>query len=1017
MAFKDMTRAWLRRIVLTLAVVGLTVLAVSPDAHAQAQRPDFGQFKHRRWTADDGAPFGITDIVQTPDGYLWLSADALYRFDGVTFERIAAPAGSPMERAAPATLMVSRAGELWVGFRDATGVAVYRNGGLQDMKMPNPPRVVARLAQTADGAIWTLSGMNSDRLRRFANGRWEQADETFGLPAGVAVGLSPAPNGDLWIPLSYPGGASGGLAYLPAGAKRFQQTPYRLAGRPRAQIDGAGALWLSDATGTRKVLDRAGKPTSPALAYPSLPDLRAATIAFDREGGLWGTTESVGIFHIPAPTALGGGKIGQFRAVDGLTSDIAFKPLIDREGSVWIATELGIDQFRPASALQEVSVPAAPAQGLSIAAAKDGSVYLQSNQVLFRALPGHPPREIAKTGSESASLCAARDGGVWHIQGSQIAKIRDDHVRVSGPPPPGDDLPISCAEDRQGRLWVTLSSSHLAWRDEQGWHQVQGEAAKARVWDMVTTPAGDLAATIPADLATMTGDRYAVTKLADFKLGYPTLLAPGVQDLFVGGSGGLLRVRGIQIKQLDGTRFPWAVRLRGLVQTPQGETWLVSPRGVARIATSDLDRAFDDPGARIDARVYDSHDGLTSTAQHVGFAGIQVAVGGDGRVWFLNREGAAYFDPLRLQRNALPPPVAIRWLASGGKVYRDPKTLVLPPGSRSIEIAYAGLSLAVPQRVQFRYRLEGVDADWVDPGSRRLASYSNLGPGRYRFRVIAANNDGTWNNTGATLDFEIRPTFFQAWPFKALCGVALLGLLWLAYRLRMRVVTARIRARMAERVEERERIARDLHDTLLQSVQTLTLRFQLAVDDLPKTARARPALEAAIDRADEVIAQGRNRVHDLRSSHDRTDLEPLLADIVAAQAFDPGVVISVATDGAPRALAPLVLDEVGQIASEAIFNVWRHANASRLTIETRYGPDFSLRVADDGAGIDPQIAERGKDGHFGVVGMRERASKLRGELRVRRLPEGGTEVTLTLPGAIAYATGGQRWLARLGIGR
>jgi signal transduction histidine kinase/ligand-binding sensor domain-containing protein len=1000
-------RAWrivfqnMRHLVLALALLGLA--AIAPVADAQAWNSGLGQFKHLRWTADDGAPTGVTQIIQTSDGYLWLSADALYRFDGVAFERIAAPAGSPMERASPSALMVSQAGELWVGFRDAAGVAVYRNGGLRDTRMPKPPRIVARLAQTPDGVIWASSGMFQDRLRRFAGDRWEQADDALGLPAGAVMGLQLAPTGDLWAPLTHQDGQSGVLARLPTGGTRFLETPYRLSGRPRVSVDPTGALWVADKTGTRMLLDKNGRPPSPAIQYPPTPNLRAAT-------------ESTGVFYIRAAAQPRGAEhdLRLFGAVDGLTSNIAYFPFVDHEGSVWIATELGLDQFRPASALQAREIPADPINGLALAVAKSGGVYIASQGTLFLAAPGQSPRALSPTGDGEVSLCAARAGGVWMVQASKLVRFVADRREVFSPPPGGGPA-ISCAEDGRGRLWVALLSGKLVWRDAQGWRQAQGEVEKTRVWDMVTTPTGDLAFTTPADLAMMKGDQFSLTKLAPFGIGTPSMMTAGLRDIFVSGSGGLLRLRGGQTARLDVARFPWVARLRSLVQTPRGETWLISRAGISKVLTADLDRAFDDPRAPLDRRLFDSHDGLTSAVQHAGFVGTQALVGGDGRVWFLNREGAAFFDPAHLPRNTLAPPVAIKSLASGGRIYRDPKDLVLPPGSRTLDIAYAGLSLAVPQRVRFRYRLDDVDDDWVDPGARRLASYANLGPGHYRFQVVAANNDGVWNDSGATLQFEIRPTFFQSWPFKALCIAAGLGLLWLVYLARLRVVTERIRIRMAERIEERERIARELHDTLLQSVQTLTLRFQLAVDDLPKRAHARQALEEAIDRADQIIAEGRDRVRELRSSHDRSDIKPIIADIVTRQGFDPRVVVSVETAGASRLLDAPAVDEIGQIVSEALFNIWRHAGANRATVTIGYGADFSLRIADDGAGIGSEIVENGgRDGHFGLRGMRERALKLRGELKVRQRREGGTEVLLSIPGVVAYGANERRWLVPFG---
>jgi signal transduction histidine kinase len=377
--------------------------------------------------------------------------------------------------------------------------------------------------------------------------------------------------------------------------------------------------------------------------------------------------------------------------------------------------------------------------------------------------------------------------------------------------------------------------------------------------------------------------------------------------------------------------------------------------------------------------------------------------GGDGRLWLATIDGVAWVDPANLPSNPTPPGVVITSLTSGKTVIKDPAAARLEPGTSDITIGFAALSLAMPERVKVLYRLEGHDRDWVDPGSRRQAFYTNLAPGEYRFQVIAANEDGVWNRTGDALTISIPPTFIQSWPFKLLCALLVLLLVWIAYSIRLRTVAERIRMRMAERIGERERIARELHDTLLQSVQSLTLRFQLAVDELPDQAPARPVLEKAIDDADLVIAEGRDRVRDLRPAAQEATIEQVVRDIVDRQMFGAGVEVSVEVSGSPRALDPLVLDEVARISSEAIFNIWRHAEARRVAIEIGYHAAFSVRFADDGKGIDAETALVGqKPGHFGLPGMRERARKLSGGLVVRRLPEGGSEVIVTVPGAVAY---------------
>ncbi|WP_165356332.1 sensor histidine kinase [Sphingosinicella sp. BN140058] len=994
---------------LLLGAAAAVSLAATPSP-AQVSPPGFERFKHSRWGTDEGAPNGIFAMAQDADGFLWLAGDALYRFDGISFERIDWPAGTADKYGDPTGLMVSRSGLLWVGFGDRSGVAVYRSGRLVDMHMPDPPAAIALLTEGFDGTIWAASGRFDKQLRRLRNGRWESVGAALGLPDGAIMGLVAAPDGGLWVALTHQDGATGALAYLAPDARRFRVLPQRVSGRPRIALDPGGALWISDMIGTRMAVDSHGKAAPVGALIPAPPNLRTPTLTFDRHNGLWSTTSSVGISYVPGATRLAAGSAPPayaFGAVNGLTSDFTYQALLDREGSIWIATETGLDQFRRAAAVQEAGIPADPAQGLAMAAANDGSLYVQSRKTVFLIAPGDVPRPILKLREDDLSMCAARDGGIWIVQRARTLRVRHDRAEASSGLPAGGTT-IGCAEDRLGRLWVALLGQPLIWRDGRGWHTATGMLARQQARAVTVTPTGGIAVFGSADLTRIEGNRVMI------RTGLPsaTMLARGGRDVFLSDSRGLVRLRDGHFKRLDSARFPWLAWLRSLVQTPRGDTWLVARTGISRVATADLDRVFEDPQSSLHRTLFNSQDGLVSAAQHAGFTGTQSAVAGDGRIWFLNRQGAAYFDPARLAPNPLAPPVSIRALASGGTMWRDPRQLDLPPGTRAIDITYAGLSLVVPQRVKFRYRLAGVDEGWVDAGTRRTASYANLGPGRFRFQVIAANDEGVWNRTGATLDFEIRPTFLQSWPFKALCAAAAIGLLWLAYSARMRFVAARIRLRMAERFEERERIARELHDTLLQAIQALTWRFQLVLDDLPPKQPGRATLLRAIDSAEHVIAEGRDRVRDLRAPSDN-ELERGIDALIARQGFDPAVAVTITTAGTPRAMDPLVVEDVTRIAGEALFNIWRHARASVVGIEIRHGATFALRIADNGIGIDPEHAAGGRAGHFGLAGMRERAAKLRGDLVVRPLPDRGTELVLTLPAAIAYKEKRRGVLARL----
>jgi signal transduction histidine kinase len=305
--------------------------------------------------------------------------------------------------------------------------------------------------------------------------------------------------------------------------------------------------------------------------------------------------------------------------------------------------------------------------------------------------------------------------------------------------------------------------------------------------------------------------------------------------------------------------------------------------------------------------------------------------------------------------------------------------------------------------MSFRYILEGRDKDWQDPGLRRQAFYSDLRPGRYRFRVIAANNDGVWNKTGAMLDFKVAAAWYQTIWFRSLCFIAGALLLWAIYRLRVRQIAGAMKARFDERLAERTRIARDLHDTFLQTIQGSKLVADDALStptDLPRMRQAVEKLSAWLGRATE---EGRAVLNSLRTS--TTEVNDLAGGFRRAlDECHSSMEVSLQLWGQIQEMHPIVRDEVYRIGYEAIRNACVHSNATQLRVELSYGQDLSLRICDNGVGIDPDIVHRGKPGHFGLQSMRERAERIMGKFSIESTIGFGTAITLTVPGGIIYRT-------------
>lgn len=452
-------------------------------------------------------------------------------------------------------------------------------------------------------------------------------------------------------------------------------------------------------------------------------------------------------------------------------------------------------------------------------------------------------------------------------------------------------------------------------------------------------------------------------------------------------------------------------RVSGIVETETGDLWMNGTSGLNHISADDVKGYLRDPRSLLHAQRFDAQDGLPGFSAER-FPVPSMVESGDHHLWFATTKGIASLDPLTLEqrRNLLPPPIYITSVRTNGSRFPADSELRLPKQTESLEIDYTGLSLTSPRRVLFRYKLDGVDEDWQPAVVRRQAFYTNLHPGHYRFHVIGCNNDGVWNDNGAVLDFVIPATFVQSSLFKALCFAAFVGLLLLAYRLRVTRVTGQLRARMHARAEEREQIARDLHDTFFQSVQGLLLRFHTATSRL-REHPAREMFEEALKQSDKVMAEGRDLLVDLHATTSKpNDLPAALADYGEQMRKGRPGDFKVAVNGCIRPLHPIMFEELSRIGKEAIGNAFQHSMACSIEAELNYEPnELRIRIRDDGSGIDAHILKEGqRDGHLGLPSMRERARKIGAELDLWSRMGIGTEVELRIPATLAYANGGSR---------
>ncbi|MFG6414933.1 two-component regulator propeller domain-containing protein [Roseateles sp. DC23W] len=982
-----------------LGLLGLLgLLAAAAPARATSPPGALVEFKHVAWSLERGAPSRINSIDQTPDGFLWIgSVEGLFRFDGVSFEPV--PMAAPdAQRLVVSRLRATRAGDLWVGLARGRGVARFHDERLVDAQMPHPSREVNDIQEDADGGVWVARGGRSDRqLARFHQGAWQELGPDSGLPAQQVWDLHFARDGTMWVVLSNT------LALRRPGEVRFSTLPVSITPRASLSEDAEGGIWIADASGTRALQ----RPATAATAFAHPNRFGGTRLLFDRHGDLWTTTWNNGVMRIRAPgrvlatSGAEGDRIASLNASAGLTSDQTRALFQDREGNVWVGTELGLDLLRPASVIVEPGLPPNSPTSYRLAATRDGTVYVADAQALYVMPPGQPPRRVLANGSPAEALCAAGAHGVWLFLADRVLRIEGGTVQRR--PKPAGATAFGCAEDREGRLWMPGL--------ERGLHWLQGD-----VWQRWLEPLPS--PSLPANAAldregravllfrgrAPPGDTpFLALDATQSRAGGIEGLLPADAGVLVSGSLGLARAGDATgAVWLSSQTHPWAASLNGLAQTADGDTWAIGDAGIVQLRSSDLAGALREPGVALPHRVLDFQDGLNSFVQKA--PGAQVAVGGDGRVWFLTRRNVVRINPAALVSNRLPPPVVLRSVQVGEQVLPATPQVTLPAGTTTVRVAFTALSLTMPGRVQFRHRLAGADGTWSAASPQRSTLLSDLRPGTYRFEVSACNNDGLWSAQTAELTLIIPATLTQSLEFRLAMAALAALLLYGLYLMRLRQIVARVRERGEERSRERERIARDMHDTLLQSVQGLILRLQSVADGLQSDPPAQQAINQALDRAEAVLVEGRDRLQGLRHT-DTSDLEREVSRLIAELPFAQTTQVSVASQGQRRTLQPPVFDEILCIVSEALFNAARHAGAREVVVQVDYGRRWlEVEVRDDGVGVSPEkAAQAGRNGHYGMLGMRERAERIGGQFRISGHSGGGTRVSLRIKAAVAYA--------------
>ncbi|WP_421836763.1 sensor histidine kinase [Novosphingobium sp.] len=980
-----------------LVVQCLAALILLIGARASANDRDaLRGFRITHWSLEEGAPSRINSITQSVDGMLWIGGvDGLFRFDGVTFEQV-----EDGRRLVVSQVLAARNGDVWIGLARGQGLLVWRQGQLRPSGMPNPSREVNDIVEGPDGAIWVARGGRTVRsLARFSGGRWEEFDSASGLPEQPIWNLLFARDGTLWVVLER-------TIYrrLP-GRRTFEPTGLIVPPRASLAQDAKGGIWLSDRTGTQQIAQGGSEPIRTGRQHSNADPAGGTRTLFDRRGDLWEATWSSGVVRVVAPLSpVGRTEVSRLDMTTGLLSNQTRAIFQDREGNIWIGTELGLNMLRRVPITVAPGIPVNSANTYRLTVDQAGVVFAAEGSGIYRIAPGADPVRILATQDAVEALCPARAGGIWAVLADKIVRLDAKEDSGARRAKRATFTAQACAEDAAGRLWLPALDHGLFVLEAGRWH----------AWPGLGPNTG-----VPSNAALLPDGRAMIQFRAGAPRGPTPFLALDNRAVASGGIEGLLRAQGTLLVSgsaglsapflpgrplLDKQRYPWAASLNGLAQGRGGESWGIGDMGIVRLRTADLAGALARPGAPVAARVFDFRDGLNSFVQKGG--GDQVVIGGDGRVWFATRRNILFIDPAAITVNPLPPTVLVRDIMAKGLRFAATGGMVLPAGTTRIEIGYTATSLAVPQRVRFRYRLLGADAEWTSVRNLREAVFADLRPGDYTFEVIAANEDGVWSPTPLRLSFTIARAWHQTWWFTVLAALAICGGLYALFSLRLSQVSGQIRDRMLERNRERERIARELHDTMIQGVQGLILRFQAVADRFAHDADAQAILVPALDRAEEMLVEGRDRVTGLRRMDERNILTEL-ARIAAQEIYPAGLIGPLQVQGKPRRLLPELVDEVLAVLGEALNNAACHSEATRVDIGVVFSRlHFSAFVRDNGKGIRRDfVSPRGRPGHFGLLGMYERARAMKARLRIESAEGFGTEIRLIVPARFAYLPG------------